>query len=247
MPKGRKANAVKVGDKIGCMVALSTARITTTDCRFQCEVCKVKKTTSAADIRSGMYLNRKSTGCVKCNARIRLETTGTTANHAGRSAVSVREGEQVGKMIALVDIPNQATRGRWRCSVCGVVRNISASEIRSMGDCACVECNKRERAPIIAAKRKATLERRYASVRSLRPHSNRANSFCLHKKTLICVDPGGVKIFRCRVCDMVGVPAVECQVMVRPAGRWGGNLTYRMWEETEASWDNAVRLIEDCG
>ncbi len=209
---------VKTGERFGLMEATVDCPRSTIETSFRCVQCQAERMISASQLK--MAIRKGMNSCTECKEKgDKLGGKRVRKRQRNRSILNGIVSYRCKRCWAKLTAPLCLKLYHWR--------DKSKPQMRCVRD-----RSKKPPEPAVIKKPKMV---RYRVL----------GVNCVHKKELICVDPGGVKILRCRVCDEVGVPAVECQVMVRPAGRWGGNLTHRMWEETDVSWDNAVRLIED--
>jgi hypothetical protein len=239
------------GTVFGRMELLADIVRETASGRWKCRACKRVETNTVYQMKLRVERGHRGGACRRCRP-----CTRTSYRKPKPTAV----GDRYGSMEALEPAPNATKNIRFRCLVCGYERRYKSSELNCLvarGREPCSACRRanvtdEEKAKIaetaaderaardrIAAEDREWLQgakaRKRAVVRMVGRH-------CGHEKSLICVDPGGVEIRRCRVCDVVGQPEWE-----PPYYRRSALFRYRYVYDSEddPGFENAARLIED--
>ncbi len=247
MGAGRKPKPVCVGDRIGNMEAMKPAVSQNIKTDWRCVVCGSKRKMKASSICNLVkHTNEDNTGCPKCNEAERVERNG----YAGpKPPISVREGEVFGKLAAVADLPSRMTKGEYRCTACGTISEVTATYAKFRGERGCLACNR------AAGPSKEELAARKRAKRALRSKVNNAilrgapkpgcmvyGKQCEHEKELICVDPGGVEIWRCRECQVTGEPAWTAPVFdLSKTFRY----SFSRSSEDDPGFENMIRALED--
>ncbi len=245
----KSCTPVPAGTRFGTMVAVEAAPALSVKCLYRCAVCGHQRLVATVSLRVQIAKGR-TTGCVRCNRKA-IAAAGRWANRA----VPVAAGERIGVMEAVAALANRTTRGEWRCVTCGYVKEANACRLAQEAERGCPACNKRAKPKrteeeLRAMRHKYSADRRERvreAMRVLPRHwrnNQQGRNNCQHDKELICVDPGGVEIRRCRECDQTGEPAVRIPFAgeLFPARR-------RNFHDSEdaPSFENAVRVLEDMG
>ncbi len=243
----RRVKPVVVGERFGDMEAVRALPSRSARGTFRCVVCKAKKKATANAINVGMAHNPNSRGCARCTRRKFPPPT---------RAIAVNVGDTVGTMTALTGAPIRTAKVRWRCTTCKTEREIAYVQLvaQHKNNKACLVCNPR---PKLSAETLAENRRRGVrdqQARNLEKMRSAAKgrkigagylvsgTACDHEKELICVDPGGVEIRRCPLCQPVEVPAWT-------APRAGCLFPRKALDdhdgEDDPGFENAVRVLED--
>ncbi len=247
MGAGRKPKPVCVGDRIGNMEAMKPTASQSIKTSWRCVACgakhKAKGYALTALLKHG---GEGNTGCSKCNTAKRIEKNGS-ANV--RQPTPVKAGEVFGKLAAVNGLPSRSSKGEFRCTVCSTISEVTAAYAKFRGERGCLACN-RAAGPNkeeLAARRKARMALSSKVNNEILRRAPKvghmvAGKQCQHEKELICVDPGGVKIMRCRECQMTGEPA-----WTAPRCNLGATFRERpnYDNDSSSSFENMIRALED--
>ncbi len=242
---------IKKGDKFGDMVATRNASYSGTRMVYQCCKCGHKRSATANQLQN-LIKAQKHGGCIKCSAAKRFELTGMY--RFASNARPVQVGKRLGCMEAMEGSIQRGNIIEFRCVDCGAHKRTSAAILanfittKGTEVSTCQTCRAKSRE--LTAEQRLERLRKYGSEQREREREKRSSlpsreklcrgSMCKHPKTLICVDPGGVEIWRCRECEQTGEPAWYV-----PRARVVTSRGYKILERDDASFENAVRLIED--
>ncbi len=172
------------------------------------------------------------------------------------NAKPVNVGDRFGCYEAMEAIANRTIKGKFRCVDCGDERSslpmMLASRLkREQNQPVCVACRKRLKPKKTEEEKRQSLRkwtrewksRQRAKEKELPKYRQATRGTqCDHDKELICVDPGGVEIRRCRLCDVVGEPAWTVTVVRPQMNR--SMLAHHQYED-DPGFENAVRRLED--
>ncbi len=224
------------GIRVGNMVLQADVPNRRNKGRWKCDACGARRRIAIEPLKQHSKRIPEAGGCLECARRLGIVR--------GKGVVPVAEGDRFGNVAAAESSPNSTTVTRFVCLTCNAERRakptILNTEIKN-GGTGCLACDRAAGRRAISDQHRETIRRYQAEMREAPSAPRIRGRQCDHEKELVCVDPGGVEIRRCRECEETDeVPWQPPRVSILTSHYAGYGE-----DEDNPGFENAVRAIED--